>query len=115
MVIQELNEFKKGLKKLSKKHKTLFEDIKIVKKILEVKPEERPPFSYKIDGLGLDTCVIIKIKKIASKSFKGKGVQSGFRVMYAHFEEEEKIILIEIYHKSVKKNEDKERILRNFR
>ena len=71
MIFEELDEFKKDLKKLSKKFKTLPDDISTVKKVLDVRPDERPPFSFRIDGLGLETC-IIKIKKIASKSFKGQ-------------------------------------------
>lgn len=114
MIFEELDEFKKDLKKLSKKFKTLPDDISTVKKVLDVRPNERPPFSFRIDGLGLETC-IIKIKKIASKSFKGKGVNSGFRLIYAHFESEEKIIFIEVYHKSAKEIEDKDRILNNFK
>lgn len=114
MIFEELAEFKKDLKKLSKKFKTLPDDISTVKKVLDVRPDERPPFSFRIDGLGLETC-IIKIKKIASKSFKGKGINSGFRLIYAHFEDEGKIILIEIYHKSAKEIEDKDRILNNFK
>lgn len=114
MIFEELDEFKKDLKKLSKKFKTLPDDISTVKKVLDVRPDEHPPFSFRIDGLGLETC-IIKIKKIASKSFKGKGVNSGFRLIYAHFEDEGKIILIEIYHKSVKEIEDRDRILNNFK
>lgn len=84
MTIDELYEFKRDLKKLSKKYRTISEDVKIVKKVLDVNPKERPPFSFRIDNLGLETC-IIKIKRIASKSFKGKGVNSGFRIVYAHF------------------------------
>lgn len=114
MIFKELDEFKKDTKKLSKKYRTITEDIEVVKKVLNVSPSERPPFSFRIDGLGIETC-IIKIKKIASKSFKGKGVNSGFRIIYAHYEEEEKIIMIEIYHKSNKEIEDKERILNNFK
>lgn len=114
MIFEELKEFKKDIKKLSKKHKTLSEDVEIVKKVLTVNPNERPPFSYRLDGLGIETC-IIKVKKIASKSFKGKGVNSGFRIIYAHFENEDKIVLIEIYHKSVKEIEDKQRIRNNFK
>jgi len=114
MIFEELAEFKKDLKKLSKKFKTLPDDISTVKKVLDVRPDERPPFSFRIDGLGLETC-IIKIKKIASKSFKGKGVNSGFRLIYAHFEKEERIIFIEVYHKSAKEIEDKDRILNNFK
>jgi len=114
MIFKELDEFKKDIKKLSKKYRTIIEDIEVVKKVLKVSPNERPPFSFRIDGLGIETC-IIKIKKTASKSFKGKGVNSGFRIIYAHFEKEEKIILVEIYHKSNKKIENKERILSNFK
>ena len=113
MIFDELDEFKKDIKKLSKKYRTITDDIKIVKKVLSVSQNERPPFSFRIDGLGIKTC-IIKIKKIASKSFKGKGVNSGFRIIYAYYEEKEKIIMIEIYHKSIKDIEDKERILNNF-
>ncbi|MBT3209668.1 MAG: hypothetical protein HOB05_06040 [Bacteroidetes bacterium] len=85
-----------------------------LKKVLNIRPNENPPFSFRIDGLGIQTC-IINIKKIASRSFKGKGRNSGFRIVYALYEEEQKIILIEIFHKSNKKNEDRERILRNFK
>jgi mRNA-degrading endonuclease RelE of RelBE toxin-antitoxin system len=114
MKIEELEEYKKDLKKLSKKYRTLPEDIDIVKKVLLVNPKERPPFSFRIDNLGIETCVI-KEKKIASKSFKGKGVNSGFRLIYAHFENENRIVLIELFHKSKKEIEDKERISNNFR
>jgi len=114
MVLEELDEYKKDLKKLSKKYRTLLSDMEVVKKVLFVNPEERPPFSFRIDNLDIETCVI-KVKKIASKSFKGKGVNSGFRLIYAHYEAEDKIVLIELYHKSKKEVEDKERIMNNFK
>lgn len=113
MIFEELDEFKKDLKKLSKKFRTLSDDVRVVKKVLSVSPKARPPFSYRIDNLGIRTC-IIKIKKIASKSFKGKGVNSGFRLIYAHFESENRIVMIEIYHKSNKDIESKDRILKYF-
>ncbi|MRT93593.1 hypothetical protein [Ancylomarina sp. 16SWW S1-10-2] len=113
MKVEELEEYKKDLKKLSKKYKTLPEDMKVVQKVLFVNANERPPFSFRIDNLRLETCVI-KVKKIASRSFKGRGVQSGFRLIYAHFKTEDRIVLIELYHKSNKDTEDKERILKNF-
>ncbi len=114
MIIEELDEYKKDIKKLSKKYRTVDSNVEVVKKVLHVNPDEKAPFSVQIDGLGIESC-IIKIKKIASKSFKGKGKQSGFRIIYAHFEQEEKIVLIEIYHKSAKEKEDKKRILKNFK
>ena len=113
MKIEELDEYKKDLKKLSKKFRTLADDIEVVKKVLFVNSDARPPFSFRIDNLGVETCVI-KVRKIASKSFKGKGVNSGFRLIYAHFEKDDRIVLIEIYHKSKKDIEDKNRIINNF-
>jgi hypothetical protein len=114
MKFDELEEFKKDLKKLLKRYRTLEEDLDIVKEVLTVEPKERPPFSYKIDGLGLSTCVI-KVKKMTCRSLKGRGANSGLRLIYAHFENEERIVLVELYHKSDKENEDKERIKNNFK
>jgi|SRR5882724_3374444 hypothetical protein len=114
MIFEELPEFTKDLKILLKKFRTLTEDLAVVKKVLNVSPDERPPFSFRIEGLGLSTCVI-KVKKIACRSLKGRGVNSGLRLIYAHFKEEGKIIFIELYHKNDKENEDKQRILKNFK
>ena len=113
MIFEELDEYTNDLKRLLKKYRTLAEDMEVVKKVLQVYPDERPPFSYRIDNLGLKTCVI-KVKKIASKSFKGKGVNSGFRLIYAHFEIEDKIVLVELFHKSIKELEDRTRIFEHF-
>ncbi len=114
MTFEELAEFKRDLKTLLKKYRTLNDDLGVVKCVLDVSPDERPPFSFRIDDLGLKTC-IIKIKKIACKSMKGRGVNSGLRLIYAHFPEEDKIVFVELYHKNSKEIEDKERILNNFK
>ncbi len=113
MIFEELQEFEKDLKQLLKKYRTLKDDLEVVKKVLEVNPDERPPFSFRISDLGIETCVI-KIKKIASKSMKGRGVNSGFRLIYAWFEEEQRIVLVELYHKNDKEIEDRKRILKHF-
>jgi hypothetical protein len=81
--------------------------------VLAVLPNERPPFSFEISDLGLSTCVI-KVKKIACKSLKGRGVNSGLRLIYAHFPAEDKIVFVELYHKNNKVNEDRERIRQHF-
>ncbi len=114
MKFDELDEYKKDLKKLLKKYRTIQDDIEIVKKVLEVKPEARPPFSFQIEGLGLESC-IIKVKKIACKSLKGRGVNTGLRLIYAHFIETQEIVFIELYHKNDKENEDRDRIKKNFK
>jgi len=113
MIITELDEFRRDLKRLSKKYKSMPQDFDVLRKVLSVRPDASPPFSYQINNLGIETCVI-KVRKIASKSFKGKGVNSGFRLVYAYFAEEERIVLIELYHKSVKENENRDRILKNY-
>ena len=112
--IERLLEFEKDIKGLKKKYKTIEEDISIVEKVIAVNPHETPPFSFQINGIGIETCVI-KVKKIASKSFKGRGAMSGFRLIYAHFERESRVVLIELYHKSGKEVEDRNRIKCNFR
>jgi mRNA-degrading endonuclease RelE of RelBE toxin-antitoxin system len=113
MTFDDLDEFRKDLKSLLKKYRTLNDDLDVVKKVLAIFPDERPPFSFRIDNLGLKTCVI-KVKKIACKALKGRGVNSGFRLIYAYFKEEEKITFVEIYHKNEKENEDRQRIIENF-
>jgi hypothetical protein len=114
MIFYELAEFKKDLKNLLKKYRTLNDDLEVVKRVLAVTPDERPPFSFPMDNLGLETC-IIKVKKIACKALKGRGVNSGLRLIYAHFPDEQKITFIELYHKNEKENEDKIRIMENFK
>lgn len=111
---EEISPFRKDFKNLLKRYRTLVDDIEIVKRVLEILPEDRPPFSYRIDNLGIEGCVV-KVKKIACKSLKGKGVNSGLRFVYAYFKEEERIVFIEIYHKGDKENEDRERILEHFK
>ena len=113
MIFDELPDFKRDLKTLLKKYRTLDDDLYVVKKVLEVMPDQRPPFSFRIDNLGLETC-IIKVKKIACKALKGKGVNSGLRLVYAYFPEKNKITFIELYHKIDKENEDRKRIKENF-
>jgi len=113
MIFLELEEYRKDLKFLVKKYRSLIEDLEVVKQVLAVLPNERPPFSFEISDLGLSTCVI-KVKKIACKSLKGRGVNSGLRLIYAHFPAEEKIVFVELYHKNNKVNEDRERIRQYF-
>ena len=114
MTFEELEEYERDLKKLLKKYRTLEDDIDIVKKVLTAEPKERPPFSFRIEGLGLKTCVI-KVKKIACRAMKGRGVNTGFRLIYAHFEEEKRIVLVELYFKGDKENEDRNRIMKYFK
>ena len=113
MKFEELEVFRKDVKRLLKKYKTLNDDLSVVKQVLLVFPKERPPFSFEIADLGLETC-IIKVKKIACRSWKGRGVNSGLRLVYAYFEQEARIVFIELYHKNEQETEDRQRILAHF-
>ena len=113
MLFDEIPEFERDVKQLLKKYRSLQDDLRIVKRVLEILPDERPPFSYRLENLGIQTCVI-KVKKIACKALKGKGVQSGLRLVYAYFPLDQKIVFIELFHKNEKPLEDRNRIFKYF-
>src|SRR5688572_11812821 len=98
MTIEELPAYVSDLKSLSKKYRTLEQDMAVLKKVLIIAPDQRPPFSYRLGDLGLASCVI-KVKKIACRSLKGRGMNSGLRLIYAWFEQEDRIVFVELYHK----------------
>lgn len=117
--ISRLPEFEKDLKKLIKRFKTLEDDLKVF-----IKNELYLYHKLKIDNKGvfqipdlkIESPNIYKARKFACRSLKGKGVQSGIRVIYAYSEEEDKIELIEIYYKGDKEeDEDRERILKYYK
>lgn len=115
--ISRLPEFEKDIKKLLKRFKTLEDDLKVfIKNELnlyhKLKIDNKGVFQ--ITGLQVESPKIYKAKKFACRSLKGKGVQSGIRVIYAYLEEKDKVELIEIYYKGDKENEDRERILRYY-
>ena len=113
-----LSEFEKDIKRLLKRFKTLEEDLKIFIRTelnLYHKLKVDNKGIFQIPGLKIDSPKIFKAKKFACRSLKGKGVHSGMRVIYAYFEEEDKIELIVIYYKGDKENEDRERILGHYR
>jgi hypothetical protein len=113
MDFEELDEFKKDLKKLLKRFLTLEDDLSVIKKVLIVHPDPRPPFSFQVDGLGISSCVI-KVKKMACRALKGRGADSGLRLVYAYFKNPPKIVLVELYFKADKEIEDRDRILKHF-
>ena len=98
-----LPEFRRELRKLSRKYGTLNDDLEIFKEVLSISPT----------GFGNSFTVIhstkvIKIVKarMACRSLRGKSL----RVIYAYLEREEKVEFIEIYYKRNKENEDRNRI-----
>lgn len=114
ITFDQVDEFAKDMKSLKKHFRSVAEDLEAIEGVLKVRPEDTPPFSYRIDNLGIETCVI-KVRKIACKSLKGRGVMSGLRLVYAYFEDEGRIVYIEMYHKNDKELEDRERIKKYFK
>lgn len=109
--------FKKDLKKLLKRFRTLEDDLEIfIKTQLKLfhKIKKDNDGIKQIPGLEKEYPAVFKAKKFACKSLKGKGAKSGIRIIYAYFEQEDTIEFIEIYFKGDKENEDKERIKKYF-
>jgi len=116
--ICRLPEFDDELGKLGKRFKTIREDLEtFIEKQLylyhKLKVDNRGVFQ--ITGLSIDDPKLFKAKKFACRSLPGKGVQSGIRVIYAYFEKQDKIELVEIYYKGDKEAEDKQRIQQYYR
>ena len=114
--ISHVPEFEKDLKKL-KRFSSLEEDLQMFIKVAlnafhKQNIDSRAIFH--ISDIGIHSPKIYKAKKFACKALKGKGVQSGIRVIYAYHEEEDWIEFIEIYYKGDKENEDRRRILKYY-
>ncbi len=108
-------EFEKDFKKLEKRYRTLSDDFQNMKKNLldvhYVKGSPLPPNTIvDIEGLCGETYKSKKVKKFACKSLKNLGNRSGIRVIFVLEPDDLKITFIEIYHKSDKTIENKERL-----
>jgi hypothetical protein len=116
--IIRLPEFDKDMKKL-KKHRTLEKDLArflLAQVYMHHIEKHDVKGLYRIPGLGITEPKIYKAKRFSCPSLGG-GSNSGIRVIYAYIEEEndrDKIILIEIYYKGVKENENRDRIRKYF-
>ena len=116
--IVSLPEFERELKKLGKRYKTLEDDLtNFIQSQLNLyhKLKKDNKGIFQITGLKIENPQIFKAKKFACRSLKGKGVQSGIRIIYAYFSEEDRIELVEIYYKGEKQNENRERILKYYK
>lgn len=113
-----LSEFEKDKKKLLKRFRTIGEDldnfINIQLKLFHKLGIDNNAVEQ-ISDLGISKPNIYKVKKFACKSLKGKGVQSGIRIIYSYFEKDDRIELVEIYYKGDKENEDRDRIKRLYK
>jgi hypothetical protein len=123
-----ISDFDKDLRRLLKKFRSLEGDLEMAKLatiepyhigvikdgVLEKKDSnaifEIPNYCGVKLGLCSDELKICKIKKFACKALKGRGVQSGIRVIYVYYVLTNTVDFIEIYFKGESENENKERI-----
>jgi mRNA-degrading endonuclease RelE of RelBE toxin-antitoxin system len=111
--ISHVPEFEKDLQKLAKRYVSLEEDLRIfIKVALNTFHKQHIDSGaiVHISDLGIYSPKIYKARRFACKALKGKGAQSGIRVIYAYHEEEDKIEFIEVYYKGDKESEDRARI-----
>ena len=105
--------FDKDFKALSKRFRTLSEDLDVFKKfILETYYEQNIPTTafVPIEGYCSSDYTSNKIRKFACKSLKGKGSTSGIRVIFVWDKKSRTITFIEIYFKADQENENHKRL-----
>jgi mRNA-degrading endonuclease RelE of RelBE toxin-antitoxin system len=116
--ISHVPEFEKDLKKLVKRFSSLEDDLRMfVKVALNAFHKQKIDSNaiFHISNLGIRSPKIFKAKKFACKALKGKGAQSGIRIIYAYDEKEDWIEFIENYYKGDKESEDRERLKNHYR
>jgi mRNA-degrading endonuclease RelE of RelBE toxin-antitoxin system len=113
MIYKQTRGFEKDLKRLLKKFPSLIEDIETVKSFtIELFHSQKlnKQAIFPIPNFCTDELKICKIKKFACKALKGRGVQSGIRIIYAYYVLTNTVDFIEMYFKGESENEDKKRI-----
>lgn len=112
---ESVREFSADLKKYGKKYRHLKSDLGVALKVLKSDPVN-PRRSPQIPKMGDLDLPVFKLRKFHSSDMKNKRDKNGFRLIYAYSKEENRIILIEFYHKNKneKKDCDRERIKRYF-
>jgi hypothetical protein len=115
--VAHLPGFVRDLKGLSKRFRTLEEDLATLVRV-QVVPFHKLGIDnrgiFQITGLPFLEPKIFKVKKFACRAIKGRGANSGLRLIYAHYEEADRIELVELYFKGDKENENRGRILENY-
>lgn len=110
-------EFEKDSIELSEKFETLGFDLKVF-----IETGLKLYHDLNIDNEGIKPVRdfnfhkpnIYETRKFPCRALKGKGAKSGINIVYAHFPEEKRIELIEIYYREDKEKEDKERIIKYY-
>ncbi|MBA7662695.1 hypothetical protein ES703_70726 [subsurface metagenome] len=116
-----LPEFNKDMKKLCKRYRTLEGDLETFLNtqiiLYHIQGVDNKGV-VQISGLGIEEPKIYKAIKFACRFLAGTGSRSGIRLIYAYKEipdDKDEVILIEIYYKEDKENEDRDRIYKYYK
>lgn len=116
MKYEETEEFKKDLKRLMKKYRSLSTDLDTLKQYcidpFSTGKLSSTPAIVKIEGMCAHPWVAYKVRRVRCESLRNRGNNSGLRLIYIFHEIEQRIIFVELYAKSDKANEDRERLKR---
>ena len=112
-----ITEFDKDFKRLGKRFKTLDKDFDLMKRML-LEPHfisgvpVPPKALVDIEGFCGEDYKSKKVRRFTCASLKGRGGNSGIRVIFVYEKSEDihNITFIEIYFKGEKENEDRERL-----
>lgn len=115
MKYERTQEFDRDVRKLIKKFPSLDSDLKIAKQnaivLFHLQGVDNRGI-VKIQGVGnTEELQFYKIRKFACKSLRGRGVQSGIRIVYAYFPNQKRVVFLEMYFKAQKENEDRGRMV----
>ena len=114
IIYKETDNFKKDFKKLLKKYKTLNEDFELLKKttieLFHIKNINNNSIFLCEGQQKTNKIEIYKIKKIACRSLKNYGCNTGLRIIYSYNKEKNEVEFIQFYHKNENPNEDRDRI-----
>ena len=107
--------FNREFKKMTKKYPSLPDDLSTLKKaVIELYHlmGVNSLSTFPIEGLCSKEkhYLSMKVKKFACRSLKGKGANTGLRLIYVFEPATQSVTFLEIYCKADKANEDKERI-----
>lgn len=104
ITFDESPEFQKDCKRLGKKYKSLIDDLKEFRNVVSVVPLGNSKHFIIITQIKV--LYIVKAR-LFCRYLKG----SSLRVIYAYFEQEQRIEFIEVYFKGDKENENHDRIM----
>ncbi len=112
---EETPEFQKDFKKLLKRYFSLENDLDLAKiaaiELCHVHKIDNSSVVL-VPGFCHDNIKICKIRKFACDALKNRGAKSGIRIIYAFWEQELKVVFLEIYYKGDQEKEKRDRIQR---